>query len=114
MPNRFNPMNPNASQSALVQQLNRNFSELDREAVTKVFKDGPDSTLSMGKTGENTFGIKMTTGDSTIDVGKLPDGDIGIGFSDGTTTFLKLTQDGLVLNDGINDRVLIGKQTGGF
>lgn len=114
MPNRFTPLNPSTSQAAAFAQINKNFAELDREAVTKKFKDGDGNDLLIGKTGDQTFGMKMSTEDSTIEVGKLSSGEYGFSFSDGTVTFLKMTKDGLVLNDGTNDRILIGKSTGGF
>lgn len=93
MPNRFTPLNPSTSQAAAFAQINKNFAELDREAVTKKFKDGDGNEFIQGK---------------------LPDGEFGFSFSDGTVTFLKVTKNGLVLNDGTNDRILIGKSTGGF
>lgn len=38
----------------------------------------------------------------------------GLIISDATIIFISLTKDGLLMNDGVNDRVLIGKDVGGF
>lgn len=58
--------------------------------------------------------IKDEDGNAVMIVGALPDGGYGLSFSDGTTTFLTITRDGIILNDGTNDRVIIGKDAGGF
>ena len=43
MPNRFNAITSKMTGEAQAAQINKNFAELDREAVTKVFKKGQDS-----------------------------------------------------------------------
>lgn len=61
--------------------------------------------------------VKVFYGDNgrpAVTIGKLANGEYGLSFGDGTTTFLTITKDGLVLNDGTNDRILIGKDEGGF
>lgn len=92
MPYRFTPIGSGSS-AAERAQVNKNFAALDREAVTKEFKDASGNSLVMGKLSDDRFGIE---------------------FSDGTVTFLSITKDGLVLNDGTNDRLLLGKQENGF
>lgn len=91
--NRFQPQNSGTSRANLIAQMNRNFAELDRESVTKQYKDKDNNSMVLGA---------------------LPDGEFGIEFSDGTVTFLRITKDGIVLNDGTNDRLLLGKQEDGF
>lgn len=61
--------------------------------------------------------VKIIKSDQTteaIRIGELEDGSHGLSFSDGDTTFLTITKDGLILNDGVTDRILIGKDVGGF
>lgn len=94
MSNKFVPISPQAGFDQSISQINRNFQELDREAVTKVFY-GPNHKPA-------------------VTIGRIGDESYGISFSDGTTTFLTLTKDGIILNDGTNDRILIGKDEGGF
>ena len=38
----------------------------------------------------------------------------GFSISDGTITFISITKDGILLNDGVTDRILLGKDEGGF
>lgn len=49
-----------------------------------------------------------------IVLGKLESGNYGIAISDGSITFITITKDGILMNDGVTDRILIGKQDGGF
>lgn len=63
MPNRFTPLNPGSDQAALVSQINRNFSQLDAEAVTKKFGKGANQVI-VGKAGEY---VGMVVGDLSGD-----------------------------------------------
>jgi hypothetical protein len=56
----------------------------------------------------------ITDGQTTITFGFNKDQVLGLQIYDGSTIFLSITKDGIVLNDGTTDRVLIGKSTGGF
>lgn len=93
MPYRFMPIGANSDIEELRRVVNANFAQLDSEAVAKQFKDGNNNSML---------------------IGVLSDGTYGIEFSDGSVTFLKITKDGIVLNDGTNDRLLLGKQEDGF
>ncbi len=90
-------LRPLNSQNSLPQnlgQINDMVRQLNHESQTKTFN------------GAN--------GKPAVTIGKLASGDYGLSFSDGTITFLTITQDGIILNDGTTDRILIGKDVGGF
>lgn len=114
MSNRFGRILSSGSPQAAYNQINQNFAKLDAEVTTKQFRGNNGESLLIGKTGDDTFGIKMSSDDSTIELGQLQDGSYGFSFNDGSVTFMTFTKDGIVLNDGTNDRILIGKSTGGF
>ena len=88
------PLSTQNSQGQNYGQINDMIRKLNKEQQTKTYN------------GAN--------GKPAVTIGKLPNGEYGLGFSDGTTTFLTITKDGIILNDGSNDRVLIGKDEGGF
>ena len=59
MPNKFLSLNSGTSLPNLVAQLNRNFSSLDSDSVTKVFK-GPGAQLIQGQLPDGVrFGTLM-------------------------------------------------------
>jgi len=78
---------------------------------------------TQGVGGEN---VRIDSANQAIKIGKIPLAEVvendyavvmsneGFSISDGTTTFISITKDGFVMNDGENDRVLIGKDEGGF
>lgn len=90
----LNNDNPQKQLESLVRQLNEWGRLISNESITRIIR----SDLST----------------EAIKIGSLGDDGFGIGFSDGDTTFLTITKDGLVMNDGTNDRILIGKDEGGF
>lgn len=59
-------------------------------------------------------GNVITDGVSSITIGFNTDGQLGVHISDGTVLFVSITKIGLVVNDGTNDRLLLGKDEGGF
>lgn len=89
------PLIPGGDEGIKTQVINDNFSRLQDRFRTNVIKDAE-------------------TGNTAMIIGKLPNGQYGISFSDGTTVFMTMTKDGIILNDGTDDRVLIGKDVGGF
>lgn len=56
MANRFQSINSSSNISAIVNQVNKNFGTLDREAVTKKFGQG-DNTVIIGKIDDNRVGL---------------------------------------------------------
>ena len=76
MPNKFVPVNPGSDFKAATNQINRNFAELDREAVTKTFK-GPNSTNAIieGRLPDGKYGRLQSDPDGTrrILLGQAPD-----------------------------------------
>lgn len=66
--------------------------------------------------------ILIDSSNERIGVGKIDGTELyalnlastGLTITDGTVTYINLTKDGLVLNDGTTDRVLVGKDEGGF
>lgn len=79
MPNKFTPINPTASQSAVINQINRNFSSLDSEANLKQYKDRDGNRMLSGAVSNDTFGTVFydNQGRLLMIQGKLPDGNIG-------------------------------------
>ncbi len=67
-------------------------------------------------------GVIIDSSNERIGVGKIQGTDkyqvqltsSGLVITDGIITFISITKDGLIMNDGTNDRVLIGKDPGGF
>ena len=49
---------------------------------------------------DNDYAVKLT-------------GD-GLMIGDGSITFISITKDGILMNDGETDRILLGKDEGGF
>lgn len=78
--------------------------------------DGSNNVISVGGTikldgNSGTFTVisSATTTDPFLSITSA-----GLVIKNAQVTFLSITQNGMVLNDGTNDRVLIGKQIGGF
>lgn len=90
----FRPISSKNSYGQNLGQVNDMVRQLNKEQQTKTFNG--------------------TNGEPAVIIGKLGTGEYGLSFSDGETTFLTITKDGIVLNDGTTDRVLIGKDEGGF
>ena len=82
MPNRFIPFTGGTSQEQLLAMLNKNFSELDGENVTKVYR-GPAGNIAIieGKLpytgGFGTLQYDQSN-NSRIIIGIDPDGDVNI------------------------------------
>lgn len=97
MPNRFMPINPGSALQEALNQINKNFASLDQEAVTKKFggQNSSDKVL-IGKTGDNTAGMTITSGSNTMYVGKLDDGRFGMTMfdADGNEVFSGMYMDG--------------------
>lgn len=71
----------------------------------KIIVDSSRERIGVGKldtsTGDNpTYALTLTRN--------------GIELTDGAITFVSITKDGIILNDGTTDRILIGKDEGGF
>lgn len=79
---------------SIIRQLNEWGRLISNESTTRVIRSD------------------MTT--EAVTIGDLGGGKYGISLSDGKTTFLTIFKDGIILNDGTNDRILIGKDEGGF
>lgn len=63
MPNKFQPINPGTSPSAMAAQMNANFARLDRETVTKVFKGATQTQYIQGQQADGVrFGSLMQVG----------------------------------------------------
>lgn len=80
MPNVFQPINPQSSQSNAMAQINQNFARLDREAVTKVFKGPNGPRVIQGALPYGGYGILLYDDDGTprVLIGTAPDdGRIG-------------------------------------
>jgi hypothetical protein len=81
---RFMPIN-SSSTAAQVAQINKNFAELDREAVTKTFKGpGGKHSILQGKLPNDRYGQIYYDNDGTarILIGQSPDdGRMGIWIS---------------------------------
>jgi len=60
MPNRFMPIGTGTDTNIMLAQINQNFAQLDAEAVTKQFKGNSGEVLTLGKTGDQTLGMKVT------------------------------------------------------
>lgn len=67
--------------------------------------------------------LVIDSANKRIGINKLPDTDNdyavemnedGFSISDGTISFISITKDGIILNDGTTDRILFGKDVGGF
>jgi len=96
---RFQNINSDMSQADIVAAMNRNFQALDGEAVTKLIKQavGQPAMIS-GQMPDGNFGeLFYGTGDNppTMTIGQLPTGF------------------GQVINDGTNNRILIGQAPDG-
>lgn len=96
--------------------LTNDFSSIPNTSIESMAEDQrvQPRQIATGVT-RGTLRINNLNG-SYVSVGVLSvDGDeYGMSISDGTTTFLKITKDGMILNDGTNNRLLIGKSTSGF
>jgi hypothetical protein len=67
----------------------------------KVLIDSSNERVAVGKLANlDDYAVKLTRE--------------GLVITDGTTVFMSITKDGIVMNDGTTDRVLIGKDEGGF
>lgn len=82
MPHRFLPLIYPTEMNQLLAILNKNFGELDGEAVTKVFR-GPNGQVSIieGKLPyEGGYGLLIydEDGNSRVLAGIAPDGTIGL------------------------------------
>jgi hypothetical protein len=78
MPGRFTPLNPAATLSNLVAQVNKNFAVLDNENVTKVFKNGSSNAVTIGRyssDGGMRYGLLISdaSGVPRILIGQAPD-----------------------------------------
>ena len=76
-----------------------------------------------GTQGVGTQGVVVDSARKRIGINKLENTDNdyavkltadGLSITDGIITFISITKDGIVLNDGTTDRILIGKDEGGF
>lgn len=86
--------NPEEQIEGIVRQLNEWGRRISNEEITRVIKsDQTTEAMKIGALGDNKFGIS---------------------FSDGDVTLLTITKDGLVMNDGTNNRLLIGVDENGF
>lgn len=83
MPNRFMPVSAGTDPEIAMAQINQNFAQLDNEAVTKQFKGNSGETLSIGKTGDQTLGMKVTQGTNiAMQIGKYNATRYGLLFYD--------------------------------
>ena len=100
MPNRIGSISANASSAAKNQSINHALRILDREAVVKQFKGNQGESLTLGKTGDDTLGIKVTEGENiTMVVGKYQSNPSRYGtlyYQDG----VPLSLDGQAPDDG--------------
>lgn len=71
----------------------------------KIVIDSSRERIGVGK-------LDTTTGDNPTYALNLTRN--GIEITDGAITFVSITKDGIILNDGTTDRILIGKDEGGF
>lgn len=69
MPNKFNPVSAGTALPNAIAQFNKNFAELDREAVTKKFGSG-DNQVIIGKAGDNVGLVVGESAESQVIVGK--------------------------------------------
>ena len=67
MANRFQSINSSSNMSAIVNQVNKNFGALDREAVTKKFGQG-NNTVIIGRIDADRVGLVVgeTSGNAII------------------------------------------------
>jgi hypothetical protein len=63
---RLQNVNSNSSMSSVINQVNSSLGKLDRETVVKQFKGQNGESLSIGKTGDDTIGMKVTEGDVAV------------------------------------------------
>lgn len=80
MPNKFVPISSNASTKSALQQINRNFQQLDAEAQSKTISQGTGNAmvsgrLTNGKYGEVFYDLQGTP---RILIGQAKDGRPGI------------------------------------
>lgn len=78
MPNRFAPIGANASFPEALPVINSNFSQLDNESVTKVFKQAGGNAIIEGKLPyEGGYGSLYydTDGKARILIGITPEGE---------------------------------------
>lgn len=67
----------------------------------KILIDSSNERIAVGKLDNlEDYAVKLTRD--------------GLSITDGATVFMSITKDGIVMNDGTTDRVLIGKDEGGF
>lgn len=59
MPDRFTPISSRSDLGTIVNQMNRNFQSLDREATTKQFKDNTGNSMLIGNLDGDQFGLSM-------------------------------------------------------
>lgn len=82
-----------------------------RTAQGWVVADGEGNDLiTLGYNKDGTIGLTVSDGASNF----VTVNQSGFQITDGTVTFISISQDGIVLNDGSTDRILIGKDVGGF
>lgn len=80
MPNVFQPITSNSSDAAKWAQAHKNFAQLDREAVTKVFKGPNGPRVIQGQLPYGGYGMLLYDDDGTprVLIGTAPDdGRIG-------------------------------------
>lgn len=118
-----NIVQPAGSSYSLPQPTTSNIGDipkmsLDRQLPRQISTGGLRGTQMVG--GNN---VLIDSSNNRISIGKLPNiqnqyavnlTDQGLNITDGVTTFLSITKDGIIMNDGETDRVLIGVDVGGF
>lgn len=119
----LNIVQPAGSSYSLPQPTTSNIGDipkmsLDRQLPRQISTGGLRGTQMVG--GNN---VLIDSSNNRISIGKLPNiqnqyavnlTDQGLNITDGVTTFLSITKDGIIMNDGETDRVLIGVDVGGF
>lgn len=104
----YNPNN-SGQQYTKVDSVNNN--PLPQNDTSRVLPRQVSTGSTRGTQTIGYGGIKLDGSNNTITI----DGDIGgFNITNNDVTFLSLTKDGIILNDGTNNRVLIGYQKNGF
>lgn len=94
-----------------------NTKAISRDDLNKKIESMERQLNEWGRLISNEQIVKIIKSDLTtesIKIGKLSEGSYGLSFSDGDVTLLTITKDGLLLSDGTNDRMIIGKDEDGF
>lgn len=93
MPNRFPIIGGGSDFKAVVNQINRNFQQLDVESVTKTFKGQVGNSIVQGRYADNRYGQVYydDSGVARILIGQAPDdGRMGIWVSNEGEDVLEL------------------------